>query len=241
MAVPGADCAVAVVESFAETPETAAALRTLRSGHPETAFVVVTRFDRQNVELLPDTADRFVSLPDMVERLGPAVAEAAGALCPRLERYVSTQVRHSDTRRSRVIRDDLRALLRADPPVRTVKEWCGLVCCAVSTMEKRFANEFESGITALSVVEAVRLYRALDEFPNARSWTNLAEQAGSRWYGDGQLSPKTLSDAAARLLGKVREPDETRQQQGNSGWRARWDPPLTDRRALFDGLRGLLR
>ncbi len=144
------------------------------------------------------------------------------------------------------IRDSLLVLLRADPPFRTVKEWCRAVSCSVSTMEKWFSSAFASGITPQFVQEAVRLYRALDAFPQARSWTKLGWHA-STWYENGQLSPETLSDMAARLLGRIRVPDEIRRSRGSSDRCGRWDPPLVekpadiDRRVLFDGLVLLLR
>ena len=244
--VRGADCAVAVLRWLNEAPG-AVEFRRLRSSQPETEFVLVTRFDRENGYLLPDTADRVVWLADVGERLNAAIVETTHGLCLRLQRFVRTRLPNS--RNGRAIRDALLVLLRLDPPVRTVKEWCALVpvSCSVSTLQKRFASAFDSGITPLWVVEAVRLFRALDEFPNARSWTEMAANAGSRWYEDGQLSPETLSNMAARLLGKVRVPAEIRRSHVPSDRLARWDPPLVekpsdvDRRALLEGLVALLR
>ena len=223
-AVGGADCAVALIEWLNEVPG-ATELRRLRKARPQQGFVLVTRFSRENAALLPDTADRFVWLAEIEERLNSAVSGATHGLCARLERFIRTGL--SPRGRTGLIRLALLALLDADPPVRTVKEWSALVpvSCSVSTLQKRFAGAFESGITPLFVLEAVRLYRALDEFPDVRSWTQLAVKAGSRWYEDGRLSPKTFSDTAARLLGKIRIPKEIRRDNGAGTW----DPPPVER------------
>ncbi len=242
-AVRSADCGVSVIEWLRESPG-APELKGLRNSHPQTGLVLVTRFDRENGGLLPDTADRFVWLAEVEEHLNPAVTEAGRGLCARLERYIRIQLPRSGAGRLGNIRDALLVLIDVDPPARTVKEWCALraVSCSVSTLQKGFGNTFQSGITPLFILEVVRLYKALDEFPNASSWRKLALEAGPKWYEDGKLSPKTLSNTAARLLGQVRVPAGTGRHNGVS----MWGPPLAerpssiDRRSLLHALVGLL-
>jgi len=79
------------------------------------------------------------------------------------------------------LRQAVLALLRADPPVRTVGEWAALreVACVPSTLRRRFGDELgHTGTTPKAVIRIGVLLHALETNPEKRTWSALSLAAG---------------------------------------------------------------
>lgn len=222
-----ADTAVAVQEWLAEAPG-APELRALRSAHPWTRFVLVTRLEGENAIVAPNLADAIVWFRHARAELTKAVQAPWDSLRSRMARFIRRSVVCSKRTTA--------ALLGAagtDPPIRTVAAWARAVATTVRTLERWFARDFASGITPRFFLDAMVLLWALDAFPDASSWAALGNHADA--------DPQMLKGTALRLIGACPGADSARLLRQSSHGRRQLSPALVGRTSLAEGLAALMR
>ncbi len=227
-AVPGADCAVAVIELLDESPG-AVELTALRAAHPWTHLVLVTRMDGENALVAPSVADSIVWIRHTHAVLANAVRTARGRLRSRVAHFI-----REDLVCSMPTKVALLEAANADPPIRTVAEWASHLATTVRTLERWVARDLHSGMTPKFLLDSMVLLWARDRFPAVSSWIVLGNHAEA----DAQM----LKGVALTLIGSSPNANAVQLiQQPGGGAGRRVSPEMVGHNGLAEGLAALLR